>query len=71
MISALNANRLQTEIMKNGFTLNDISDLLGLTKVLTYRKITDVKQLTIHEAIILKEFLELSNEESIDIFLGA
>lgn len=57
--------------MKNGFTLNDISDLLGLTKVLTYRKITDVKQLTIHEAIILKEFLELSNEESIDIFLGA
>lgn len=70
-VIALDANRLQVEIMKNGFTLGDISDFLGLTKVSTHRKITDIKSLTIGEAILLKEFLELTDLEAIDIFLGA
>lgn len=70
-VIALDANRLQVEIMKNGFTLGDISDFLGLTKVLTHRKLTDIKTLTIGEAIRLKELLELTDLEAIDIFLGA
>lgn len=70
-VIALDANRLQVEIMKNGFTLGDISDFLGLTKVLTHRKLTDIKTLTIGEAILLKEFLELTDREASEIFLGA
>lgn len=57
--------------MKNGFTLGDISDFLGLTKVLTHRKLTDIKTLTIGEAIRLKELLELTDREASEIFLGA
>ena len=70
-VIALDANRLQVEIMKNGFTLGDISDFLGLTKVLTHRKLTDIKTLTIGEAIRLKELLELTDREASEIFLGA
>lgn len=68
---ALDANELQALIIKNGFTLGDISDLLGLTKVMAQRKLTDIRLLTIGEVILLKEFLELTNTEAIDIFLGA
>ena len=68
---ALDANKLYEAIMNNGLTLNDISDFLGLTRVVTYRKLSNIKLLTIGEAILLKEFLELTNEEAIDIFLGA
>lgn len=67
----MDANRLQTAIVKNGVALKDVSDLLGLTKVHTYRKLHDIKQLTIGEAILLKEFLELTNREASEIFLGA
>ena len=68
---ALDANKLQTVIMNNGFTLKDISDFLGLTRVTTHRKLNDIKSLTIGEVILLKEFLELTKQEAIDIFLGA
>lgn len=68
---ALDANKLYEAIMNNGLTLNDISDFLGLTRVVTYRKLSDIKLLTIGEAILLKEFLELTNEEASVIFLGA
>lgn len=68
---ALDANKLQTVIMNNGFTLNDISDFLGLTRVVTHRKLSNIKLLTIGEAILLKEFLELTNDEASSIFLGA
>lgn len=67
----MNANELYEIIMKNGFTLNDISDFLGLTKVMTHRKLSDIKLFTIGEAILLKEFLELTDEEAAFIFLGA
>lgn len=68
---ALDANKLQIVIMNNGFTLKDISDFLGLTRVATHRKLNDIKSLTIGEVILLKEFLELTKQEAIDIFLGA
>ena len=68
---ALDANKLQTVIMNNGFTLNDVSDFLGLTRVVTHRKLSNIKLLTIGEAILLKEFLELTNDEASAIFLGA
>lgn len=67
----MGANKLQVEIMKNGFTMNDISDFLGLTRVLTHRKLSNIRQLTIGEAIRLKELLELTDIEAADIFLGA
>ena len=67
----MGANKLQILIIENGLTINVISDLLGLTRVQTHRKLNDVKLLTIGEAILLKEFLELTNSEAIEIFLGA
>ena len=66
----MNANKLYEAIINNGLTLNDISDFLGLTRVVTHRKLSNIKLLTIGEAILLKEFLELTKQEAIDIFLG-
>ena len=67
----MDANKLHEVIIKNDFTMDVVSDLLGLTMAHAYRKINNVKLLTIGEVILLKEFLELTNNEAIEIFLGA
>ena len=68
---ALNANILLVEIIKHGLTLDDVSNLFGISRVLTYRKLNDIKQMTIGEALLLKSTLELSDYEAAVIFLGA
>ena len=68
---ALDANILLVEIIKHGLTLDDISNLFGISRVLTYRKLNDIKQMTIGEALLLKSTLELSDHEAASIFLGA
>lgn len=70
-VIALNANELQRTIVKKGYTIRSISELLGLTMVNTYRKLSNVSKLTIGEAILLKNILELSDSEASAIFLGA
>lgn len=70
-VIALDANKLHEVIVNKGLTLSSISELLRINHVATYRKLTDIKKLTIGEAILLKEFLELSDREAAVIFLGA
>lgn len=65
------ANKLKESIIKNNLTIKDISDLLGISKDSAYQKTSNVKQLTIREVFLLKEFLELTDQEASIIFLGA
>jgi hypothetical protein len=69
-VIALNANKLQILVADKGFTYNSISKILGITKVATYRKLNNINAMTIGEAIILKNVLELSDVEAVDIFFG-
>ena len=66
----MNANKLQILVADKGFTYKGISKILGITKVATYRKLNNINAMTIGEAIILKNVLELSDVEAVDIFFG-
>ena len=67
---ALDANKLEIKIMENGFTICDVSNLLGLNRITTYRKLSSISKLTIGEALKLKFFLGLSDLEAVDVFFG-
>lgn len=56
--------------MENGFTICDVSNLLGLNRITTYRKLSSISKLTIGEALKLKFFLGLSDLEAVDVFFG-
>ena len=66
-VIALNANKLINKIVEKGFTICDISNLLGIQKI----RMNNVDSLTIGEVLALKNILELSDTEAISIFLGA
>lgn len=70
-VIALYANRLLVEILKSGLTIDDISNLLGTSRVSTHRKLNNINLLTIGEALLLKNILDLSDQEAAIIFLGA
>ena len=61
---------LKSIIVEKGYTFADISDLLGLNMLTTYRKLSDIHNLTIREALLLKTVLNLSDSEAAFIFLG-
>lgn len=67
---ALDANKLNCKIVEKGFTIFDISNLFGVNKVTTHRKLRDANELTISEASRLKLVLGLSDAEAVSIFFG-
>ena len=70
-VIALDANVLVVKIIENGYTIQDVSNLLGVSKNVLTKKINNVNTLTIGEARLLKYALDLSNTEAISIFFGA
>ena len=70
-VVALDANKLVGKIIKNGYTIGDISNLLGVSRNVLTKKINNVNTLTIGEARLLKYALGLSDDEAISIFFGA
>lgn len=58
------------KIMENGYTIRDVSILLGLERHILTKKLDNINRLTIGEARILKYALDLSNNEAISIFFG-
>ena len=50
--------------------LSKIAKLLGIDKMSLYRKISGYEQVTIREAEILKDVLDLTNLEALEIFLN-
>lgn len=65
----MNANKLKAKIIERGFTIAEVSELIGISKHSMYRKINLYDKITIYEATRLKEALQLSNIEAIEIFL--
>ena len=70
-VIALHANLLIGKIIENGYTIHDISNLLGISKDVLTKKLNNINRLTIGEARVLKYTLDLSDSEAISIFLGA
>jgi hypothetical protein len=61
-VCALNANKLLTKIIEAGLSIHIAVEVCNL--------ICNPDKLTIGDAILLKELLNLTNLEAIDIFLS-
>jgi hypothetical protein len=61
-VCALNANKLWIKIIEAGLTIGVASEI--------YELLCNPDKLTIGDAMLLKELLNLTNLEAIDIFLS-
>lgn len=66
----MNNGLLVDKILEKGIDLSKIARLLGIDKMTLYRKLTNYEPITIREAEILKDILDLTNLEALEIFLG-
>lgn len=65
----MDANKLKAKLVENGLNITQTADLLNMHKSSLYRKLNGRDRMTVSEAIKLKELLDLSNSEALDIFL--
>lgn len=66
----MNSNLLIEKILEKGMEFGKIAKLLGIDKMTLYRKLANYESVTIREAEILKDILDLTNFEALEIFLG-
>lgn len=65
----MNANKLKAKIVENGLNISKTAELIGVSKSSLYRKLNGSDRLTINEAAKLKNILELTDLEALEIFL--
>lgn len=65
----MNANKLKGKIVEKGLTIAQTAELIDVHKASFYRKLNGLDQFTVNEAVKLKEALDLTNLEALDIFL--
>lgn len=65
----MNKGLLVDKILEKGIDLSKLARLLGIDKTTLYRKMTNYESFTIREAEILKDVLDLTNMEALEIFL--
>lgn len=69
-VLALDATRLTMKVLERGLNANKESNLRGLEIFSLCNKIYNRKDITIGDALKLKEALDLTDSEAIDIFLS-
>ncbi len=65
----MNTNKLKAKIIENGLNISKTAELIGVSKSSLYRKLNGNDRLTINEAAKLKNILELTDLEALEIFL--
>ena len=67
-----NVNKLKGKITEKGFTIKALSSELGLCELSLRRKINNNKsEFSLSESLKVKEALQLTTDEYIDIFFGS
>lgn len=66
----MNANKLKGKIIEKGLNVAKTADLIGIHKSSFYRKMNGFDTFTVTEASELKDILDLSNLDALDIFLS-
>lgn len=66
----MDANKLKGKIAERGLNISKVAELSGMNKSSLYRKINNYEKMTIGEAEIIKEILNLTDLEALEIFLS-
>lgn len=65
----MNINKLKGKIVEKGMNVETLADKIGCNRATLYRKLANGENITIGEAMRMKDALHMSNEEAIEIFL--
>lgn len=65
-----NANKLKGKITEKGYSVKTLASEVGLCETSLRRKINQKSEITIEESLKIKNKLNLSNQDYIDIFFG-
>ena len=66
----MNGNKLKAKIVERGLNVEKVASLIDMTRSSLYRKLNSSTNMTICEAIRIKDVLELTDEEANAIFFG-
>ena len=66
-----NVNKLKGKIIENGYTIKTLADEVDLCEVTLRRKINGNAVVSIEESLEIKNKLNLSTQEYLDIFFGS
>ena len=66
----MNAFKLKAKIVEQNITMEALAKQVGISTSTLYRKVKYPLRLTLLEVIKLKDILDMTNEEAIDIFLA-
>ena len=66
-----NINKLKGKITENGYTIKTLATEIGICETSLRRKINDKSEFSISESLIVKDRLNLSNNDYLDIFFGS
>jgi len=62
-------NKLKAKIVEREMNVEQLAEIIGMTGPTLYRKLRAPLKITIGEAIQMKDVLELTDEEALEIFL--
>lgn len=66
----MNAFKLRAKIVEQNITMEALAKQIGISTTTLYRKVKYPLRLTLLEVIKLKDILDMTDEEAIDIFLA-
>lgn len=66
-----NINKLKGKITENGYNIKSLASEIGICETSLRRKINEKSEFSISESLIVKDKLNLSNQDYLDIFFGA
>ena len=68
-VKIMNMNKLRAKIVERETNVEELATRIGITGSTLYRKMKMPIKMTIGEAIQIKDVLELTDEEALEIFL--
>lgn len=66
----MNAFKLRAKIVERNITMEELAKQIGISTTTLYRKVKYPLRLTLLEVIKLKDILDMTDKEAIDIFLA-
>lgn len=66
----MNVNKLKGKIVEKGMNVEMLADEVGCDRATMYRWLSNIEKVTCGAAVKIKNVLDLTNSEAVDIFLS-
>lgn len=66
----MNTNKLKAKIIEKGLNVTEFASIINKDRSSLYRKLSNPQKITIGEAMLIKEALDMTAEEASEIFLN-